>query len=90
MDDKHDLFAAAAPLYAQFRPTYSPAMLADIDQLLLELHTPRSIYLDIACGTGQLLLPLGESFARPIGVDISEKQLAQALLKAKDPKYSVH
>lgn len=29
--------------------------------------------MDVACGTGQLLLPLGKSFDRAIGVDLSEK-----------------
>ena len=35
-------------------------------------------FLDIACGTGQLLFPISEHFKKSIGIDISSQQIDMA------------
>lgn len=67
-------FDAGGQAYAQFRPTYPPA-LADH---LAALAPDRRLAVDVGCGNGQLTGDLARHFTRVIGVDPSRDQLANA------------
>jgi SAM-dependent methyltransferase len=73
----YDLFMAKDIPYAKWA--------AYIDKILKENDiTQNSPVLDLACGTGNITLPLAERGYDLIGVDISEDMLAQAQNKAFD------
>ena len=75
-----DHFSPVAAQYEQFRPRYSPAMINDV-RFALPTKAPKDAFLDVACGTGQLLFPLSVDFDVAIGVDLSSKQVEQAQKK---------
>jgi SAM-dependent methyltransferase len=66
-------FSSRADAYATFRPTY-PVELVDF---LAELAPRHELAWDAGCGSGQLTVPLATRFARVIGTDPSEEQLAR-------------
>jgi SAM-dependent methyltransferase len=69
--------------YARFRPTYPISLLHSVLQ-----HTKgKGRYLDVATGTGQLLLQLAPHFQSSTGVDLSPKMISS--LK-QDPLYLKH
>jgi SAM-dependent methyltransferase len=74
MNQGKDYFSGVAGSYAEYRPRY-PAALVD---LLADLAPRRELAWDAGCGSGQLSVALAERFARVIGTDASEQQLAQA------------
>lgn len=68
-----------AKIYAQSRPPY-PQELFD----LLIKQVPgeeRDFYLDLGCGTGELLLPLSKYFKKNLGIDPDKDMLQEASAK---------
>jgi ubiquinone/menaquinone biosynthesis C-methylase UbiE len=53
------------------RPKYT----SEIFQEIINKTNNFNSYLDIACGTGQLLIPLSQKFSVSIGLDVSEAQV---------------
>jgi SAM-dependent methyltransferase len=69
-----DLFSQQSTDYARFRPSYPPALFA-----WLAAQAPsRRCAADVATGNGQAALGLAAHFARVVGLDASDAQLAQA------------
>ncbi|EAS03425.2 UbiE/COQ5 family methyltransferase (macronuclear) [Tetrahymena thermophila SB210] len=76
--------------YEAYRPKYPN----EIISLMKETAESgdKKAYLDIACGTGQLLFQLQNHFEKSIGTDISEKQLSvvEELIKSNNLSNSVY
>lgn len=68
-----DHFSTIAARYAQYRPSYPPAL---VDALAD--RAPSGVAWDIGCGTGQLSVPLAARFTRVIATDPAQAQLDQA------------
>jgi SAM-dependent methyltransferase len=62
-----DLFRGTATFYSRFRPPYPPALLDDLVERVRPSGEGRM--LDLACGTGQVALPLSGHFTEVIAVD---------------------
>ncbi|KAL4477746.1 hypothetical protein ABPG72_018920 [Tetrahymena utriculariae] len=60
--------------YEAYRPKYPEELISLMKQTAES--GDKTAYLDIACGTGQLLFQLQSHFEKSIGTDISEKQLS--------------
>lgn len=75
----HDHFSAVANRYADFRPTYPPAL---FDYLATLVPRTATVW-DCACGNGQATADLAARFDRVIGTDASKEQIASA---ARHPK----
>lgn len=71
----HDFFSKIAKQYKAYRPTY-PKVLVD---KILENTRNREVYVDVACGSGQLTALMAPYFARAVGVDKAGGQIAQAI-----------
>lgn len=69
-----DHFAAVSGAYADFRPSYPPALF----DWLAGIVPGKSLAWDCACGSGQASLDLAERFERVVATDASGKQLAGA------------
>jgi SAM-dependent methyltransferase len=69
-----DLFSADSRGYAQFRPAYPSELFA----WLAEVSPGHDVALDVGTGSGQAAVGLAAHFARVIGVDPSDEQLAHA------------
>ncbi len=69
-----DHFSSLASRYAEFRPTYPPALFA----WLAEIVPTRALAWDCACGSGQASIGLAQHFARVIATDASEAQITAA------------
>lgn len=67
-------FDAGGERYAQFRPSYPPALAA----YLADLSPTGELAIDVGCGNGQLTVQLARHFQSVIGVDPSAEQLASA------------
>lgn len=68
------LYRGTAPYYDRYRPAYPDALFDDLFQRL-----PLSGYgglLDLACGTGQVAIPLAGRFARVVAVDQEAEAVA--------------
>lgn len=76
-DGKIDLFGheGQAKLYREFRPEYPEKLVSDI--LSLVDVSQRGMYVDVACGSGQLTKLMSPSFVDSLGVDQSLEQLGQ-------------
>ena len=74
-----DLFSKQAAVYAQYRPTYPPALFDYILSFVAEKQTAW----DCATGNGQAAVELARYFDKVIATDISEKQLQQAIQHEK-------
>ncbi|KAL4432120.1 hypothetical protein ABPG74_014374 [Tetrahymena malaccensis] len=76
--------------YEAYRPKY-PNDLINLMKETAETGSKKA-YLDIACGTGQLLFQLQSHFENSIGTDISEKQLSvvEELIKSNNLQNSVY
>ncbi|MDO5682545.1 MAG: class I SAM-dependent methyltransferase [Propionibacteriaceae bacterium] len=71
---RRNWFEVGGQQYAQFRPTYPPALAA----YLAELAPAERVAVDVGCGNGQFTVQLAEHFASVIGADPSAEQLANA------------
>jgi SAM-dependent methyltransferase len=65
--------------YDATRPKYTPQIFKEIVDKTKGFNN----YLDIACGTGQLLIPLSPYFKKSIGIDVSEEQIKKAIENTK-------
>jgi ubiquinone/menaquinone biosynthesis C-methylase UbiE len=72
-----DRFSNHAKQYAAFRPTY-PQELYDF---ILNLVKEKNMAWDCGCGNGQVTSDLSQRFQKVIATDISEKQIANAIVK---------
>jgi ubiquinone/menaquinone biosynthesis C-methylase UbiE len=70
-----DNFSAQAACYAQFRPDYPEALVAEI----VSHCRSRDKALDVATGNGQLAVRLARHFHEVYATDISQKQLDHAV-----------
>ena len=62
---RRDLFKGTAYYYERFRPGYPDTLIAD----LLERVPGRTRLLDVACGTGQVTVPLAKVFEDVLAID---------------------
>jgi ubiquinone/menaquinone biosynthesis C-methylase UbiE len=78
LDGKVDLFGheGQAKMYHEFRPKYTDEIVSAILSLVSEKD--RSLYVDVACGSGQLTHLIAPSFRACVGIDQSFEQLGQA------------
>jgi ubiquinone/menaquinone biosynthesis C-methylase UbiE len=72
-----DRFSNHSEQYAVFRPTYPEALY----DFILSLVKEKNNAWDCGCGNGQVASDLSEKFKRVIATDISEKQIANAIVK---------
>lgn len=66
-----DLYVGTAEYYERFRPRYPDVMLAE----LVESVGSGGLLVDIACGTGQIAVPLARSFGRVLAVDLDPEMI---------------
>ena len=76
-----DLYAGTAPFYDRFRPPYPQALLDDLCERLPISGQGR--LLDLACGTGQIAVPLSGRFAEVVAVDQEAESVAFGRAKAE-------
>lgn len=78
---RKDLYRGTAPYYDRYRPPYPKALL---DHLRGRLPvTGKGTLLDLACGTGQVALPLAAHFAEVWAVDQEPELVAYGRSKAE-------
>ena len=76
-----DLYRGTAPYYERYRPPYPAAL---FDELCERLPVSRAgALLDLACGTGQIAIPLADRFARVVAVDQEAESVAFGRAKAE-------
>lgn len=75
LSDNAEHFSDRSEQYADFRPSYPPALVESLADL-----TPRtgSVW-DAGCGSGQLSVALGTRFEKVIATDASQEQLSRAV-----------
>ncbi len=75
VEGKLDLFGQGdqAKMYQEFRPVYTDAVVAEVMSRVPESR--RHLYVDIACGSGQLTHQVAPFFKKAIGIDPSFEQL---------------
>lgn len=73
-----------AHIYAQSRPPY-PQQILDLIMRSLPLAN-RDLYIDLGCGTGELLLPLSVWFKQSVGIDPDTSMLSEAAQKIDSKK----
>jgi len=72
-------YQTAAQIYSDSRPPYPRAFFSKV---MAELKADyRNTYVDLGCGTGELLIPLSSSFEESVGVDSEIEMLNQVDLK---------
>ena len=76
-----DLYRGTAPYYHRFRPPYPEVLLEDLCRRLPVSGGGR--LLDLACGTGQIAVPLAGRFAVVWAVDQEAESVALAKAKAE-------
>lgn len=64
---RRGLYAGTAEFYDRFRPPYPDALFADLRRRVPVSGTGR--LLDLACGTGQVAVPLAADFAEVVAID---------------------
>jgi len=77
-----DLFRGTADFYARYRVPYPPEFLADL--LGHAQVTGSGRLLDLACGTGELAIPLSSSFAEVWAVDQEPEMVEAGQAKAAE------
>lgn len=70
----HKFFGGVAAQYHQFRPDYPVELL----QAILQRCQHHHLYIDLACGTGQLTKQLAPSFQHSIGIDKAAGSIEEA------------
>lgn len=80
----HELFDDGAAIYLNSRPRYPTKLF----ESLAELCKNHERVWDAACGNGQAAIGLAKYFAEVKATDISEQQIANALIQSK-VEYSV-
>jgi SAM-dependent methyltransferase len=75
-----DLYRGTAAFYARYRPPYPASLLEDLAARLPV--SGRGRLLDLACGTGQVALPLAERFTKVVAVDQEEEMVAYGRAEA--------
>jgi SAM-dependent methyltransferase len=75
-----DLYAGTAPFYDRFRPPYPVALFDDLCRRLPVSGAGR--LLDLACGTGQIAVPLSSRFAAVVAVDQENESVSFGRAKA--------
>jgi tRNA/tmRNA/rRNA uracil-C5-methylase (TrmA/RlmC/RlmD family) len=78
------VFAGTAEHYARYRPPYPRAMLTDLVRLSVGSHGRHMV--DLGCGTGEVALPLSDSFDRVTAIDVDPAMVALAEDKAAEQK----
>jgi ubiquinone/menaquinone biosynthesis C-methylase UbiE len=74
------VYQTAAQIYSDSRPKYPRDIFTKV---MTELRADyRNIYVDLGCGTGELLIPLSQYFDESIGVDPEIEMLNQINLKS--------
>ena len=80
-----DLYRGTAPFYDRYRREYPAALFDDLCERLRLSGTGR--LLDLACGTGQVALPLAGRFADVVAVDQEAESVAFGRAKAEAGGY---
>ena len=75
-----DLYRGTAPFYDRYRPPYPQRLFDDLCRRLPVSGKGR--LLDLACGTGQIAIPLAPQFAEIVAVDQEEETVAFGQTKA--------
>ena len=75
LDGKIDLFGhdGQAKMYREFRPVYPESLI----NFIVSLVPKRVLYVDVACGSGQLTKLIAPYFQETLGIDQSLEQLSQ-------------
>ena len=76
-----DLYRGTAPFYDRFRPPYPDALFDDLCARLPVSGDGR--LLDLACGTGQIAVPLAPFFQEVVAVDQEVESVAYGRTKAQ-------
>lgn len=80
-----DLYGGTAAFYDRYRPAYPAALFDDLCERLPVSGTGR--LLDLACGTGQIAVPLASRFASVVAVDQQAETVAFGRAKAQAAGY---
>ncbi|MEV0766413.1 methyltransferase domain-containing protein [Nocardia sp. NPDC050435] len=75
---RQDLFRGTAEFYSQYRPAYPDAMFAD----LIRRAGDGGRLIDLACGTGEIAIPLASRFAGVQAVDLEPDMVEVGRQKA--------
>ena len=76
-----DLYRGTAPYYDRYRPAYPDTLFDDLCERLPV--SGAGALLDLACGTGQVAMPLAGRFARVVAVDQEAESVAFGRAKAE-------
>jgi SAM-dependent methyltransferase len=76
-----DLYRGTAPSYDRFRPPYPDTLLDDLRTRLPV--SGRGRLLDLACGTGQIAIPMARYFAEVVAVDQERESIEYGQSKAQ-------
>lgn len=79
-DFRVDLYRGTAPYYDRYRPPYPEELFDDLARRLPVSGRPR--LLDLACGTGQIALPLAPRFDEVVAVDQEDEAVRFGRAKA--------
>lgn len=79
VDGQIDLFGQGdqARMYQSFRPMYTEEVVMGIMARVPQAH--RDLYVDVACGSGQLTRLVAPYFKKSVGIDRSQEQLSNAV-----------
>lgn len=75
-----DLYRGTAPFYDRYRPPYPDSLLSDLCRRVA--HPRPGRLLDLACGTGQVAVPLSAYFDEVWALDQEEESVAFARAKS--------
>jgi len=75
-----DAFAGTAEYYARYRPPYPPVLFDDL--ITRAKFAKRDRFLDTACGTGRVTLPLAPLFQEVIAVDLEPEMIEEGKRQA--------
>jgi SAM-dependent methyltransferase len=81
LEFRTDLYRGTAPYYDRYRPPYPPALFDDLRQRVPVSDGGR--LLDLACGTGQIAVPLAKHFSEVWAVDQEAESVAYGEARAK-------